>query len=108
MHIVVLIGRDPVVLGYRVAREIGCQLLQGSIILGERVRWGIVVAAIGAAEKNLGIMLGRIVILIAAVVLIGSAGESTGKTAERHRVLTFQNRLVVRQVDIYVLLIRPP
>jgi len=53
VHVVVLIGRDPVVVRYGVIRQISKQLLQRSILLRQWIGRGGVIATIAVAEKHL-------------------------------------------------------
>jgi hypothetical protein len=59
-------------------------------------------------KKNLRIVLGGVVVLVAAVVGIHAAGERSREAAERNGVLAGRQRSVVGQVDIGVLLIGAP
>ena len=63
MHFVVLVGRNPVVVGHMIVGQVEGQLLQGCIVLREPVGRSQVVAAVGIGEEHHGIMFGRVVVL---------------------------------------------
>src|SRR5437763_15737936 len=108
MHVVVLVGGNPVVLSNRIVGEVRRQLLQRRVILGRGIAGRGIVSAIGAAEENLWIVLGCVVVLVAAVILVGAAGEGAVEAAERNGVLAFRQRSVAGQVDVRIFLIGPP
>jgi hypothetical protein len=58
MHVVVLIGSDPVIVGHAVAGEIDEQLLQRSIVLGQGVRRRRIVAAVVSEKSTRGLWFG--------------------------------------------------
>src|SRR5271165_6111672 len=108
MHIIVLVWGNPIILSHRVVGEIGLQLLQRGIVLGQRVGIGRVVAPVGRGEEHLRVVLGGVVVLVAAIVLVAAGSECTREAAERNRVLTLRQDRIVGQVDVGVLLVRPP
>src|SRR5215472_5351873 len=108
MRVVVLIRGDPVVSGHCVVCQICRQLLQGRVELGLRIGWRVIVSAIRAAEEYFRVVLGGVIILVAAIVLVRSAGKGAGRAAERYGILALRQRLVVRQINVRVFLVGAP
>src|SRR5215469_15315873 len=68
--IIVLVRRNPVVVGHGVVGQIGEQLLQRSVVVGQRICRCRIVAAVAVGEVHLRIVLRGIVKLVRAVELI--------------------------------------
>ena len=91
VHVVELIGSNPVVVGHGILRQINKQLLQRSILLGQRIGRRGIVAAVAVREEHHGIVLRGVVVLRRAVELIEGAGtKASGEAGERNRPLVLQ------------------
>src|SRR4029077_19255988 len=117
VHVIVLVGRDPGVIGHGVIGQVDGQLLQRRVVLGQWIRrskiWNAVDGAVGVTEKYLRIMLGGIVVLVGAVIGIEiSRGKESRNAAERYCPLILRQGNVRKpcrtrgQVDVF--LIWPP
>src|SRR5579862_7741931 len=111
VHIVILVGRDPVVVGHGVIGKIGEKLLQGRIMAGQRIRRGRIVAAVGVGEEHHGVVFRGVVILAGAVEGIDIAGGViSGETAQRNGPLILRqhdvgklSRGIVSKIDVFLI-----
>jgi hypothetical protein len=112
VHVVVLIGCDPVVVGHLIVGQIDKQLLQRSIVLGQRIGGRRIVAAVAVREEHLRIVLGGVVELRRAVELIDPGGKVSGEARQRNRPLIPRQddigQLTSDRRQVNVFLIRPP
>ena len=85
VHVVVLIGCDPVVVGHAIVGQISKQLLQRSIVAGQRIVRRGIVAAVAVCEEHLGIVLRGVIKLRRTVELIDAGDKVSGEAGERNR-----------------------
>src|ERR1700747_2665460 len=94
MHVVVLVRSNPIVSSHRVVREVRRQLLQRRIGLRQRIGVGRVVAAIAGDEENLRVVLGGVIVLVAAVISIAASAERAREAGERYHILALCSGVV--------------
>ena len=112
MHVVVLIGCDPVVVGHLIAGQIDKQLLQRSIVVGQRIGGRRIVATVAVREEHLRIVLGGVVELRRTVELIDAGDKVSEEAGERNRPQRLRQdnigQLATDCSQVSVFLIRPP
>jgi len=84
VHVVVLVGRDPVVIGHGVVGQITGELLKRSILQAHRIRSAEIAAAVGISEEDHRVVLGRVIELVRAVVGIGAGHKGSREARQRH------------------------
>jgi len=109
VHVVELIGRDPGVVSHVVGRQVNEELLQRSVVVGQRVGRGRIVAAVAVGKEHLGIVLGRVVELRRAVELIHACRKVPGEAGQRYCPLIARKNGVDEmavdrgQVDVFLI-----
>src|SRR5262249_14965849 len=91
-----------------VVGQVDEQLLQRSVLLGQRVARCQVVTAVAVREVHLRIVLRGVVKLVRAIELISTADKSSGEPPQRHEPLILRPNNVVKgsavrdQVDVFL------
>lgn len=70
MHVVVLVRRDPVVIGDAVAGEVNTQLLKRRVIFRKRIRGRPVVTVVVVCKDDLRNVLGSVVVLASRIGVV--------------------------------------
>src|SRR5258708_28659680 len=83
-------------MGWRCGVGFGCRrkLLRRRVVLSLRVGRRRIVAPIGGVEEHLRIMLGGVIVLVAAVIGVGVAGRCAREGGERHFILALRRNRV--------------